>query len=117
MQGAIGMQFYFIVAPETVVAEDLADAIRAFDPEATVKTFRAENDALAGLEVMRPRLLILSREPDGFPATPLGRAVVATGVPIAFLGTFAGGRQDETVVLSSPFSDETVAALLRGLNA
>lgn len=111
------MQFYFIVAPETVVAADLADAIRAFDPDATVKSFRAEDEALAALRVMRPRLVILSREPEGFAATPLGRALVEMDVAFAFLGTFVEEWQEETVVLSSPFSDETVAALLRGLNA
>ncbi len=109
------MKRYFVVEPERVIAEDLADAIRACHPEAQVETFRTEPDALAALGQARPTAVILSREPEGFPQTPLGRALGEGQVAHAFLGAFDEDRSDGAVILLSPFSDQTVADWLRRL--
>jgi hypothetical protein len=109
------MRRYFVVGPEQVIADDLAEAIRAGDPGARVESFRTEADALVALGQAAPRAVILSREPEGFPETPLGRAMAEGKVAHAFLGAFAEDRSDGAVILLSPFSDQTVADWLRGL--
>lgn len=114
-QGASGVDHYFITGPVEVIAHDLAHAIRAYDPMAIVRCFRSGEEALAALAVTRPAAVLVHRDAAGFRATALGRALDAAQVPYAFLGTLGDERVDGAVVLDSPFSEATVAALLEGL--
>jgi DNA-binding NarL/FixJ family response regulator len=109
------MNRYFVVESEQVVAEDLVQAIQSSDQMSIVETFRAEDCVLQALQGTRPKAVILSRDPFGFPETPLGRLLAEKAIPHAFLSTLTDAPGREAVVLASPFSDETVAAFLNSL--
>jgi hypothetical protein len=109
------MDHYFIVGPVQVVTLDLADSISSFDPTARIDCFQASADAAAALDLTRPAVVLLHRDPAGFLATPLGRALDARGIPFAFLWSLLDAQVDGAIVLDSPFSDATVAALLQRL--
>lgn len=109
------MNCYYLVGLEQVVAEDLSHAIRLHDPTCTVEVFLEPDRARLSLGALRPRAVILGRDPRGFPNSPLGQALVQAGIPYAFLTAIAEGWAPGTLVLQSPFSDETVAAFLQSL--
>lgn len=104
---------YFVVGAEQIIAQDLVHAIQACDAQADVRVFFRAEDAHAALSDGRPRLVILHREPGGFADTPLGQALAEQAVAHAFLSTFE--REEGARILVSPFTEETVAALLREL--
>ena len=106
---------YFVVEPEQIVAQDLAHAIRAVDPSADVHLFRLPDEAASALAGVRPVAAILHAEPSRFLDSATGRVLVGAGIPLAFLGTEAEARPEGAEVLASPFSEATVAALLRRL--
>jgi hypothetical protein len=114
-QRASSVDHYFITGPVEVIAYDLAHAIRAYDPTAIVKCFRDPDEAMAALDVTRPAAVLAHRDPAGFRTTRLGRALDAMGIPYAFLGALVDERDDEVIILDSPFSEATVATLLQGL--
>ncbi|WP_333815546.1 hypothetical protein [Tabrizicola sp.] len=103
----------FIVGPDQIVAQDLADAIRANDPDARVRVFRRAEEVIARLATEPPTAVILHREPEGFPETALGRALATDGIPHGFLST--SGEMGGAAILASPFTEATVAALLEEL--
>ena len=109
------MNRYFVVEREQIVAEDLAQAIRVSDRTSTVETFQAEDCVVRALRLARPKAVIVSRDPRGFHETPLGRLLAEKAIPHALLSTLADAVAVGAVVLTSPFSDETVAAFLQSL--
>lgn len=104
---------YFIVEPEQIVAQDLGHAIRTFDPLAEVSLFRFVDEAVDALTRVRPLLAIVHAEPGRFLASEAGQVLTDAGIPLAFLGAMAEARPEGAAVLASPFSETTVAALLR----
>lgn len=106
---------YFVVVPEQIIAQDLAHAIRAFDEQAEVRLFRRADEALAALAGGRPSAMLLHVDPRRFVNSALGRLVAEEGIPVAFLGTVAEALSDGKAVLASPFTEATVAQLLRRL--
>ena len=104
-----------MVVPEQIVAQDLAHAIRAFDPSAEVRLFSFVDEAVVALEQGRPKAMVVHAEPRRFLTSSAGRAMVGQGVPLAFLGTMAEAQPDGRAVLASPFTEATVAQLLRRL--
>lgn len=106
---------YFVVEPELVVAQDLAHAIRSVVPLADVHLFRLPEEAALALTTVRPVVAILHVEPARFLDSLPGQALSGAGIPLAFLGTEAETRAAGAEVLASPFSEATVAALLRRL--
>ena len=108
------MNRYLVVEPEQLVAEDLADAIRAHDPGARVETLRSVAEVWPALSASRPQAVILSLDPQRFAETALGRELAAQGIPHAFLCVW-GDAAEGAICLASPFSEATVAALLARL--
>jgi hypothetical protein len=104
---------YFVVEPEQIVAQDLAYAIRACDPLAEVSLFRLANEAVEALTRVRPKAVILNADPVQFMTSAVTQVLTDANIPLAFLGTIAEPRPTGAEVLASPFSEETVAALLR----
>lgn len=118
VNGTIGetLREYFVVGPEPIVAQDLADAIRANDPQAKVSLFQSPPEVIEILPRLQPKAIVVHREPGGFLDTALGRALVAAEVPYGFLCTAcdeAGGA----AILQSPFTEATVRVLLDELAA
>ncbi len=109
------MNRYFVVEREQIVAEDLAQAIRVSDRTAAVDFFHAEAGVLRALRLSRPKAVIVSGDPRGFHETPLGRLLAEHAIPHALLSTLEDTSAVGSVVLTSPFSDETVTAFLRSL--
>lgn len=106
---------YFVVEPAQIVAQDLAHAIRAVDPLAEVRLFRALDELIPALSQIHPRAALLHAEPSRFAASAAGRVLADAGVPLAFLGTEAEARPMGAEILASPFSEASVAALWRRL--
>ena len=107
---------YFILEPEQVVADDLSHAIRAHDPKTIVRQFRSVDDVLVALQFITPKAVLANRDPSGFHVTALGQTLIAGGIPYAFLGAARENGMDGIKVLASPFTETTVAALLRHLS-
>lgn len=110
------MNSYFILEPEQIVADDLAHAIRAHDRKAMVRLFRSAEDVLVALQFITPKAVLANRDPSGFHVTALGQKLIAGGIPYAFLGTARENVMEGARVLASPFTETTVAALLRELS-
>lgn len=108
---------YIVVEPSQIVAQDLAHAIRAFDPKAKVQLLSDAADALAVLAEAKPAAVFLHREPASDRSIQVGRALWDAGVPIAFTGVEAEMSVAGAEVLDSPFTEATVAALLQRLLA
>ncbi|RYI28637.1 MAG: hypothetical protein EON48_05800 [Acetobacteraceae bacterium] len=107
------MSDFFVVGPDQIVAQDLADAIRANEQQARVTVFRSPQEAIEALDALQPMAVILHREPEGFANTALGKLLAAGAVPHGFLSM--SERDDREFVLASPFTEATVEELLRGL--
>ncbi|MBL9072776.1 hypothetical protein [Tabrizicola sp.] len=106
---------YYVIGPQQIVVQDLADAIRAHDRVAVVRVFHRNEDLLAALAKTRPTAVILHREPAEFAGTALGRALAADGIPHGFLSADEGAGGP--AILVSPFTEATVSAFLQGLLA
>ncbi len=106
---------YFVVEPVQIVAQDLAHAIRAFDPAGEVRLFGRMTEVPLALAEARPTAVFLHRSLNGTPTQRISEALEAAGVPYAFLGGGAGADLPHAPVLASPFTESTVAALLRRL--
>lgn len=102
---------YLVVEREQIIAQDLAHAIRAFDPDAAVHVVDELGDAFALLS--RVRAVFLHDEPARLWSVEAGHRVAEAGVSVIFLGTMAEAQPEGAVVLASPFSEMTVAAALR----
>ena len=111
------MNRYYLVEPERVVADDLAEAIRAFDPAAVVEVFSGVAELVTALTLARPNAVILSLDPQGFADTASGRALTDEGIPHAFLCAGGSDLPEGAAILASPFSEATVGALLARLAA
>ena len=94
----------------------MAHAIRAHDPTAIVRLFRAAEDVLLALQFTTPKAVLVHRDPSGFHGTALGQALHAGCIPHAFLGTARDDGAKGMEMLASPFSETTVATLLRRLS-
>lgn len=108
------MAEYFVVGPEPIVAQDLADAIRANDRQARVTVFQSPTEAIGALRAHLPAAVIIHREPEGFAGTALALALAAAEVPYAFLCAVCEAP-GAAAVLQSPFSEATVAMMLADL--
>lgn len=109
---------YFVVEPELIVAQDLAHAIRSFDPHARVHHFRSTQEAWTALLKLKPKAILLQADPVAFAETPLAEALKERAVPYALTGPEAQTATESAAVLASPFSEASVATLLlRLLNA
>lgn len=106
---------YFVVEPSQVVAQDLAHAIRAFDPEAQVRLFPQLAGVFTTLDEARPVAVFLHRDPRTDIALQVTRALRDAGLPFAFIGGETDGCPGGADVLASPFTEVTVATLLRRL--
>lgn len=106
---------YFVIDPDQIVADDLAHAIRANDPEAEVILFPTPQAALSELALRRPRAVLIHHEPSGFSQTPVGLALRTLDVPYAFRGMISEAEAEGAYILASPFNENTVAYLLRQL--
>lgn len=106
---------YFIIDRDQIVADDLAHAIRVNDPAAEVIVFPTPEAALGELAVRPPRAVLIHHEPRGFQGTPAGVALRSLQVPYAFRGMFNESEAEGAHVLASPFTEGTVADLLRQL--
>lgn len=104
---------YFVIDPDQIVADDLAHAIRVHDPVAEVLVFRAPEAALEVLSQQRPRAVLLNHDPRGFSRTRIGLALQDLGVPYAFSGLVNEAEAEGAEILASPFSENTVAEVLR----
>lgn len=103
---------YFVVEPSQIVAQDLAHAIQSVDPQAQVRLFQRVSELERALQEARPVAVFLHRDPlDEATAQVLQDA----GIPFAFTGAEAQIRPDGAAVLASPFTEATVATLLRRL--
>ena len=109
------MNRYYLVETERVVADDLAHAIRAFDPGAIVEVFQSLAELGSALRLARPKAVILSLDPQTVSDSLLGREMVAQRIPLAFLCAGGGEWPEGSVILASPFSEATVGALLAAL--
>lgn len=105
---------YFVVGPEPIVAQDLADAIRANDRHAAITVFRDPHEAAAALTLRQPAAVVVHREPAGFRETALGMALMAAEIPCGFLCAECADAEDAEV-LQSPFTEATVKVLMAGL--
>ena len=106
---------YFVIDRDLIVADDLAHAIRAHDPEADVIVFRTPEAALDALASRRPSAVLLHHDPRGFRESPVGIALHDLAVPYAFSGLLNETEAEGAQVLASPFSENTVAEVLRRL--
>lgn len=104
---------YLVMEAALIVAEDLALAIRDFDPAANVLLAPSPPAALEEIasagQVWRA---FVHADPAGFGATELGLALERRGARVVFIGDAAerSGRMD---VLQRPFGSETVEVCLR----
>jgi hypothetical protein len=114
-KGASLQIHYIVVEPSQIVAQDLAHAIRAFDPKAEVRLLSHPADALAAVNKARPAAVFLHREPTSDQSVKVGLALRDAGVPIAFTGAEAEMSVGGAEVLDSPFTEATVAAILQRL--
>ena len=108
---------YFVVEPAQIVAQDLAHAVSAVDTQAQVHLFRAASDALAALENVRPAAVFLHRSPSGEEAARIVPALEKARIPYAFTGPDAEIWPAGSAALASPFTEATVATVLRQLIA
>ncbi|HEY6919402.1 MAG TPA: hypothetical protein VI412_09075 [Tabrizicola sp.] len=106
---------YIVVEPSLIVAQDLAYAINAFDPEAEVRLLSDPAQALAVLAEVRPAAVLLHHGAAGNQSIQVGRALLEAGVPVVLTGGEAVDVAEGMATLASPFSEATVALLLRQL--
>lgn len=106
---------YVVIEPEEIVAQDLAYAITAYDPAAQVEVFHHPDQALAALKTVIPAAVIANVHPTSLLSNPLGRLLSDRSIPFAFTGILAEAEAAGAPILASPFSETSVAALLRQL--
>jgi hypothetical protein len=102
---------YFVVGPEQIVAQDLADAIRANDQQASVTVFQSSSEVIEALHARRPTAVIVYRDPEDFERTALGQALNEAEIPYGFLCAEVAAT-DGAAILVSPFTEATVRVLL-----
>lgn len=106
---------YVVIEPEEIVAQDLAYAITAFDPAAQVEVFHHPDQALDALKTVIPAAVIANVHPTRLFSNLLGHILEERAIPFAFTGVVAEFEAAGAPILASPFSETTVAALLRQL--
>lgn len=105
---------YFVIEPDQIIAHDLAHAIRVHDPSAEVLVYPSPDAALGELELQQPRAALIHCAPRGFSRTPAGIELDRLDIPYAFRG-IVEEEVEGALVLASPFSENSVAQLLRQL--
>lgn len=105
-------KLYLVVEPAQIVAQDLAHAIRAFDPQGEVRLVKGLAEALCVMAETRPVAIFLHQRSHNVPGL---QALRETGVPLALTGPGAEVVSGSDPVLDSPFTEATVAILLRRL--
>lgn len=106
---------YFVVEPSQIVAQDLAHAIHIFDPDAQVRIFPRLTGVQSALDRPRPVAVFLYRDPRTEMTLQVTQALLDAGIPFAFIGGEADDQPEGAGVLASPFTEVTVASLLRRL--
>ena len=107
---------YFVIEPDPIIAQDLAHAIQVHDPAAEVLVFPSPDAALGELALRPPKAALIHYAPRGFRRTPAGIELDRLAVPYAFRG-IVDDDGDGALVLASPFSENSVADLLRRMLA
>jgi hypothetical protein len=114
--GPHGPDTYLVVVADFVVLQDLADAIRGFDPEAVILTHNARADALASLEAHdRISVAFVEAGPELVEASKLDVAVEQRGGRLVLLGDDAEAELEagsplisDWLVMPRPFSNRTI---------
>jgi hypothetical protein len=104
---------HYIVEPERIVAQDLAEAIGAVEPLVEVRVFEDAERLLAALTEARPTLVILQDGPADLAQTRLAQALAEYGIPYGVMRMSAASLAADVPVLTMPFSDESVAVFLK----
>jgi hypothetical protein len=104
---------YYIVEPDKIVADDLAHAIRVHDPAAEVIIFHQPDAVLDVLDEQPPKAVLLKHDPRGFRRSKVGLALKDLGIPYAFSGLLNEADAEGAEVLATPFSENSVANILR----
>lgn len=108
---------YVIVLGQVVVAQDIAQAIAGFDPNATVITTPRRDDAVAALAGLDGRLamVFLNTAPSALAEDTLAVATAARGGRMVLINDEAEnqGEADGYFVLQRPFTTEAVIETLR----
>ena len=107
------MRMYLVVESILLIGEDLAHAIRDFDPDAEVLVTMHEGEALARMAGRLPILrAFLHSSPDDADKTDLGRRLAASGTACFYIGDKAERSGKDAVVLHRPFDSISVATFL-----
>lgn len=108
---------YVVVLGQVVVAQDIAQAISGFDPQATIITTPRREDAVAALAGMEGRLefAFMNTPPRLLPQDLLADAARARGGRIVLIHDEAetGGEGEGYLVLARPFTTDLVIDMLR----
>lgn len=104
---------YYVVEPDKIVADDLAHAIRVHDPAAEVIVFHEPDAVLDVLHEQPPTAVLLNHNPRGFRRTKVGLALQELRVPYAFSGLLSEAEADGAEILPTPFTENSVANVLR----
>jgi hypothetical protein len=109
---------YLVVEPIELIASDLAMNVQEYDPSAEVLIALTPE---AGCEVLKSQpsvqLAFVHVDPSGFSNTDLGRALAERGARLVFTGDAAERKDKGIVVLHRPFSAQTTATLLQGIQS
>lgn len=107
---------YVIVLGQVVVAQDIAQAIAEYDPDATVITTPRREDAVAAVAALRGKLVlgVMNTPPRLLHDDVLAQATLARGGRIVLIHDEAEveGEADGYWVLQRPFTTEAVRDLL-----
>lgn len=119
--GPKGPKVYLVAVHDYVVAQDLSDAVRDFDPAAVVVTARSCREALMAVrEAERVALAFIEAGPDRVAQARLDVAIRNRGGALVLLGDEAEAQCDTSngsaprwKVLIRPFSGQTVTEYLK----
>lgn len=107
---------YVIVLGQVVVAQDIAQAIAEFDPDATVITTPRREDAVAAVAALKGRLMLgfMNTPPRLLPEDALAQTTRERGGRVVLIHDEAdtAGEADDYWVLQRPFTSEAVQDLL-----
>jgi hypothetical protein len=104
---------FLVMEPLALLAEDIAGALGASVPDATVLWATGPGNALALLVgVGAVDVAILNCAPDPFAETALAAALTLRGASLVFMGDAAEARPGNARRLENPFSDQSVASML-----
>lgn len=108
---------FIIVEPALIVAEDLSHALRLACAGSSVRIVAECGEVYDLLDDANTETAaFLHLPPAAFDDTALDKLLVARKVPCIFLGPLAEVEPRGRTILHSPFSDDSVANLLRHLS-